>query len=127
MADSDQLELRFPDGRTAFLPGESIDVDVQWQLSDPAIEVELRLVWSTAGRGTRNLEVVGRRTVGAGSTGQSRQKLRLPETPYSFSGQLISLLWGLELVVDEGRISTRAEIVIAPERREVRLPSGERS
>jgi hypothetical protein len=117
----DSLTLGFPDGRSAFLPGEAIEVDVAWQLEEPAEQVELRLVWSTAGTGSRDLGVVGRRALGAGRSGGKRERLRLPESPYSFSGTLISLRWNLELVVDGGRSSTQLGLVIAPERREVSL------
>ena len=61
--------------------------------------------------------------IGAGSAGCGRHKLQLPESPYSFSGSLISLLWSLELIVDGGRCSTQVELVIAPERREIVLGS----
>ncbi len=117
----DSLTLGFADGRAAFLPGETIEVDVAWQLEEPAEEVELRLVWSTAGIGARDLGVVGRRALGAGRSGGARERLRLPDSPYSFSGTLISLRWNLELVVDRGRSSTQLGLVIAPERREVSL------
>jgi hypothetical protein len=121
MGDADRLTLHCADGRTAFVPGEIIEVAAEWQLAEPAHEVELRLVWSTAGVGARDLAIVGRRVIGAGSVGGGRHTLQLPESPYSFSGTLISLVWGLELVVDGGRSATRLELVIAPERREVSL------
>ena len=119
MSGADRLTLACADGRSAFVPGEIVEVDAEWQLAEPAREVELRLVWSTAGIGARDLEVVGRRVIGAGASGRGRHTLQLPESPYSFSGKLISLLWSLELIVDGGRCSTRVGLVIAPERREV--------
>jgi hypothetical protein len=121
MGDPDRLTLSCPDGRTAFLPGEIIEIAAEWQLAEPAREVELRLFWSTAGVGAQDAALIGRRVIGVGSAGGGRHTLQLPESPYSFSGTLISLVWGIELVVDGGRSATRLEIVIAPERREVSL------
>src|SRR5262245_30938550 len=47
--DLDRLVLSLPGGHAAFLPGETIEVDVEWQLDSPAENVELRLIWSTSG------------------------------------------------------------------------------
>jgi hypothetical protein len=49
--------------------------------------------------------------------------VRLPETPYSFSGRLISLLWALELVAPPSKTVGRQELVVAPGGQEVRLDS----
>jgi hypothetical protein len=119
MPNTDRLTLICADGRSAFAPGESVEVDAEWQLAEPAREIELRLVWSTAGIGARDLDVVERRVIGAGRSGHGRHTLQLPESPYSFSGKLISLLWSLELIVDDGRCSVQLRIVVAPERREI--------
>ena len=123
MGGADRLTLTFPGGSAAFAPGEIVEVDAEWQLAEPAREVELRLVWSTTGIGARDIGVAGRRAIGAGSSGGGRHTLQLPESPYSFSGTLISLLWSLELIVDRGRSSTQLALVIAPERRELVIGS----
>src|ERR1043166_4380135 len=49
--------------------------------------------------------------------------LRLPESPYSFSGKLISLVWALELVAEPSKEVIRREFVLAPGGEEVRLDS----
>ncbi len=128
-----ELELRLPEGRTGFAPGQPIEVEARWWLREPAETIELRLVWYTSGRGDQDVEIVEvRRLLGAaqgapanyygqGQTGSRTVQLELPPEPYSFSGQLITLTWALELVVDEGRASTRRDIVSAPGGTEVRL------
>jgi hypothetical protein len=47
----------------------------------------------------------------------------LPAGPYSFSGQLVSLVWALELVASASKTVVRREIEVGPDRREVRLES----
>jgi hypothetical protein len=45
----------------------------------------------------------------------------LPEGPYSFSGQLISLVWALELTCSPGSETFRQEITVSPTGREITL------
>jgi hypothetical protein len=50
-------------------------------------------------------------------------RFRLPESPYSFSGKLISLTWALELVAEPSKELARQEITLAPGGEAVRLES----
>ena len=114
----------------AFEPGEELSGSASWQLDKPARDVELRLFWFTRGRGTEDAGVVQTIRFEQPQNGETRSfRVRLPEAPYSFSGQLISLVWALELVVEPSRQVVRREIIVAPGRQEVRLgsvPSPER-
>src|SRR5262245_43430530 len=86
------------DGRTAFEPGQSIEVQARWEFDEPPQAVELRLVWSTRGKGEADLGVAQTVRFENPSASESRQcTLELPESPYSFSGKLISLIWTIEL------------------------------
>ena len=49
------------------------------------------------------------------------EPIRLPSAPYSFSGKLVSLIWALELVAFPGETSTRVDITMAPDGKEVVL------
>jgi hypothetical protein len=111
----DNLQVEIAGQRTAFAPGEEVEVQMQWNLDTPAEAVELRLVWNTTGRGTSDLAVVN--TIRFDTPQQSesrRERLRLPDSPYSFAGKLISLVWALELVALPDGASARQEITIAP-------------
>jgi hypothetical protein len=49
-------------------------------------------------------------------------RFHLPEGPYSFGGQLIFLIWGLELIAVPSREdSARVEFVMAPDRKVIQL------
>lgn len=110
------------DGKTAFEPGTELQARLQWDLPSAPDDLQLRLVWNTTGKGTRDLEVVQTHTIrGAAAAGYEDFSLSLPHEPYSFSGSLISLIWALELIAFPSRESTRTEITIGPGAREILL------
>jgi hypothetical protein len=51
-------------------------------------------------------------------------RFRAPDFPPSFSGKLISLIWGLELVLEPGE-SSAVELVIGPQGKELSLDHAE--
>jgi len=119
------LEIKTRDDKTDFLPGEEIAGEVSWQGDAAPRSAELRLFWHTQGKGTRDVEVI--ETISFASPArQDRRDFRfaLPESPYSFSGKLISLVWALELVLSTDE-TERLEIVISPSRTEIALDYSE--
>ena len=111
-----------PDNRTAFEPGETIDVTAEWLFDQQVDSVELRLVWYTRGKGDTDVSVVERIPFDMpGPSEKQTVTLTLPMAPYSFSGKLISLCWSIELVADDNDASERLDITIAPGAREVML------
>jgi hypothetical protein len=121
----EQLAIEIQNGANAFLPGETVEGTVSWQLDRPAETAELRLFWYTQGKGDQDVGVVS--TVPfANPELQERRVFRvsLPDGPFSFSGKLISLLWALELVVEPGSRASRTEITVSPTRMEILLSPG---
>ncbi len=107
---------------TGLKPGEHLRGQAAWNLAATPEKLEIRLFWYTRGRGTRDVEVVERRTVARpGITGEEAFAFHLPDGPYSFSGKLISVIWAVELVADEETVGERAEFILAPDRREILL------
>jgi hypothetical protein len=118
----DVIDIELDEGRTEFVPGETIAGAVSWALDAPASGVEVRLFWYTRGKGTTDVQVVkAQHFDAAGADGKRSFRFVLPEEPYSFSGKLISLVWALEAVVQPGDRSQRLELVVAPQGREVVL------
>lgn len=116
------MQIDITAGRTAFEPGDEIDLTLSWNLAEAPESVELRLVWSTAGKGTTDLEVVQTMPFEFPSPMETRRtSITLPASPYSFSGKLITLQWALELIAFPSEESTRQEIIMAPTGAEVRL------
>lgn len=118
-----ELQVTIANGRTAFLPGETISGNVSWDIEAPPKKAELDLIWSTQGKGTSDIEIVQTVSFAQPQARENRPfTIKLPESPYSFSGQLISLLWHLELNLEPGGHSQALEITIAPGGQEVILP-----
>ena len=118
------LEIRTRDDKTNYVPGEELAGEVSWRTDAAPREAELRLFWHTAGKGTQDVEVI--ETISFDSPARSDRRpfrFTLPESPYSFSGKLVSLIWALELVLASGE-TERLDIVISPTRNEIALQGG---
>ena len=116
------IQVETVDGATSFLPGDAVEGTVRWHLPEAPDAVELRLFWSTEGKGEQDLQVV--ETVPfAGPAAQDRRafRIRLPEGPYSFSGTLITLGWALEAVALPGEQAGHLAITVSPTGEELRL------
>jgi hypothetical protein len=110
------------DGTTSFRPGDMVEGTVRWHFAEAPREVELRLFWHTEGRGDQDVDVV--QTVpfaNPGAVDRRTFRIPLPEGPYSFSGKLITLAWGLEAVARPGDWSGRAGITLSPTGEEILL------
>jgi hypothetical protein len=110
------------DGTASFRPGEAVEGTVRWQLPEPPESIELRLFWSTEGKGDQDLEVV--ETIpfeNPGALDRRTFRVRLPEGPYSFSGKLITLTWALEAVAEPGEQAGNLRLVVSPAGEEIRL------
>jgi hypothetical protein len=118
----DQLAVFLPGNRTAFSPGERLEVTVLWAAARAPGTIEVRLFWITRGKGTEDIEIVARSTIQAPAiAGEERCVFVLPEAPWSFSGKLISLAWGVEAVVASPGRAARCEFVLAPDAAEILL------
>lgn len=118
-----RLSLDVDGGRSRFQPGDELVGHAAWSLGEPPDGVELRLFWYTAGKGTRDVEVVAtERFDPPAAEGRREFRLRLPAGPWSWSGTLVSIVWALELVVEgagrgEPQVE-RHELVVGPGGRE---------
>ena len=119
----DRITIDIDGGRDAFRPGEELRGTVTWELDEPATGVEVRLFWYTRGKGTQDVKVVKVSRFDTAGLRRGRHDFRfvLPNSPYSFSGKLVSLVWALEAIAEPGERSARRDVVIAPEATEIRL------
>jgi hypothetical protein len=116
------LSLQLADGRTKFRPGERIEGVAFWELAVAPRTIQVRLFWRTQGKGTVDLEVVREvKFDGAGASDRRPFSFELPPSPYSVSGKLVSIVWGVELVAEPQGESSAVEITISPTGEEVRL------
>lgn len=116
------LVIQIRDHKTAFSPRETVIGEVSWQLDAPPKSAELRLLWRTSGRGSSDVGIVESTAFENPQAAETRPfAFTLPEGPYSFSGALITLRWGLELNIDPGDQAACVDFVVAPEERAVTL------
>ena len=119
-----ELSIELTDDRTGFAPDEEIRGTITWSTETPGEKIELRLFWFTRGKGTADASIVETIPFNQPSPHETRPfRFVLPAGPYSFSGQLVSLVWALELVASASKTVVRREIEVGPDRREVRLES----
>ena len=120
-----RVHLELADSKTKFRPGEALEGVAFWELDAAPRVLEVRLFWRTQGKGTVDLEIV--HTVplsGGGPRDRKPFRIVLPESPYSVSGKLVSIVWGVELVSEPKGDAVNVEIVISPSGEEVRLDGG---
>ena len=116
------MAVELDGGRSAFRPGERVEGQASWELAEPPRSLEVRLFWTTSGRGDEDQEIVAVEQVPSpAASGWTRFSLQLPAGPYSFSGRLVSLAWALEVVAPHEEMAASAPIVVGPEGREVRI------
>lgn len=117
-----ELRILLRDECKSFRPGETIEGVAGWRLDRPPKGVELRLFWFTRGKGTEDVGVVNSMNFPSPQLEEGRKfSFTLPLEHWSFSGQLVSLIWALELVAQPGNHSTRIELVVSPNGREIQL------
>lgn len=103
------------------LPGSTLRGEAVWSHEQDLKWVEIRLFWYTEGKGDQDITVVDRiRLEPATRSGGQRFEFTLPESPYSFSGKLISLIWAVEVVLSNGG-SGRSSFILSPHAAEISL------
>lgn len=109
------LTVKIEKDPLAFLPGDPVRGHVQWNLSDAPPALEVVLFWHTEGKGTPDSGVVDQIVrENPGATGQLEFSFKLPAAPYSFSGRLVSLKWGVEAIVKKTKRHEYVELILSP-------------
>jgi len=117
-----RLQIELADGKTKYRPGEAVEGVAFWELDASATSMEIRLFWRTQGKGTVDVEVVQAQPLAvAGLADRRAFRFVLPAGPYSVSGVLVSIVWGVKIVAEPMSESANAEITVSPTGEEVRL------
>lgn len=120
------IQIQTDGGAAAFRPGQEIAGTVSWFLDEAPESLDLRLFWYTEGKGDQDVEVIDSVPFDNPAAQDHRPfRLRLPEAPYSFSGQLISLIWCLEAVARPTDEVGRLPITVSPTGEEIVLTAAE--
>lgn len=95
------------EGFRRYRPGELLKglVEVEAREDIRSRSVTLEFGWHTEGKGSRNSEVVDRKSLASGSL-RARQSVgdqfvfEVPRSPWSFAGHFITIIWALTVKVD---------------------------
>ena len=116
------LKIEINDSETAFRPGERLAGRASWRLEKTPRAARARLFWRTMGKGTEDVQIEDDAVFESPMENDSRSfYFQLPPAPYSFSGRLISLIWGVELDIKGVKESCSAEFVLSPFETEISL------
>ena len=115
------VKIELAGGRSGFRPDEVLEGEVV--LTGPAApaDVEIQLSWRTEGKGTRDTKIVERLQLGHCTGERTPFKLKLPDSPYSFSGKLVSLVWSIEASTNRSARSDEIKLTISPSGSELLL------
>ena len=105
-----------------FYPQGKLRGTVSWKLDREPKNIEVRLFWYTRGKGNEDVLIVDCDTIETSRMqGEKAFQFDLPEAPYSFSGKLISLVWGIEVFANPSIECQRELFVLSPTKKEIYL------
>jgi hypothetical protein len=117
------LDISLDRSPAAYRPGERLDGRARWDNADGIRTATVRLFWTTSGKGTTDTSVVAEQALATPNPRDERTfSFTLPASPPGFSGSLITLTWGVELVLDPGESAVHREFILGPDAIEIRLP-----
>ena len=98
------FRFHFRADKSDFRPGESLEGSANWNFSAAPASLEIRLLWFTRGKGTSDASIVETTSIAhPAAMGDAPFRFVLPAAPHSFSGQLISLVWAVEIVAHKSK------------------------
>lgn len=116
------LVLTLNQDPTTIVPGQVIEGSAGWRLEDAPSSAVLRLFWYTEGRGTQEVRVVEELKLPTHlSEASGTFRFTVPGMPYSFQGQLITVKWAIELLVNKDREVERLDLIVSPWVEQVKL------
>ena len=116
------LVLQLKQDPATIVPGQIIEGTAGWHLDDAPKSALLRLFWYTEGRGTQEVRIVEELTLPTDLAEMSGTfRFSLPGLPYSFQGQLITLKWAIELLVNKDKEVERLDLIVSPWVEQVKL------
>ena len=116
------IQIHIDEERTSFRPQETISGTISWSLPVAPAQVTLELFWTTRGKGQVDSEVAQSvQLKQPAAAGEQRFELKIPDAPYSFSGKLVSLLWGLRLIIHPSQEQAQVNLTISPTGQEINV------
>ena len=109
------LIVTIEEDKESFAPGEPIRGTVRWEGFSKPGEVEIILTYRTEGSGVQDVDEIDSVVLPSSATsGSNSFSFRLPEGPYSFNGEYISLIWSIDALFETDDLAESAEFVLSP-------------
>ena len=118
------ISVQLENSKTNYIPGEAIRGKVAWsELDSGASHLEVRLIWYSVGKGTRDIGLIASRSIECSGlpTGDEPFEFVAPHRPFSFSASLLTLTWAVELIQFPSKHSVSTKLVISPTGQEIQL------
>lgn len=110
-----QVKINIDNHRTAFSPGETVPVQLEWDLDQDPGTIILNFFWFTKGHGNREFELAQSETIeDPGTFGKTDFEFSIPPMPYSFQGKYFSLDWAFDVELSATKETFRQEITVGP-------------
>lgn len=105
-----------------FFPRENIFGEASWSIAKEPRRAEIRLFWYTKGKGDKDVQIVDKIELeNIEKYDKKTFSFTLPDSPYSFSGKLISLIWAIEIVFFPTKESEILEFTMSSTGKEIAL------
>ena len=117
------IKVTLDNNQDRFKPGDLVTGHVSWEVSSTdQKEISVALCWQTSGKGRAVCKVVEEQKFEVTQSGNKDFRFTLPKSPYSFSGQLITLLWQVVAETEDDDLDevsfvmspSAAEIILTP-------------
>lgn len=110
------MQLSLVNKPACYRPGDVVQCEVDWQLDQSPRLIELRLLWYTRGKGSADMQVVAAdQCPNLQVSGRWQIGIRIPDDAVcSYTGQLMSINWAVEVVAEKKLAFARQEIDISP-------------
>lgn len=119
-----ELNIQLNSDRNTFVPGQTAEGVISWQLDEKPQRLTLGLHWYTRSMADKRSGMADSiEFKRPGLKGSKAFSLEIPQGPYSFKGRLLSLNWVLELSPSPGIGLASQAITISPTGQEIHLSS----
>ncbi len=108
------LTVELFDGVSTFRPGDRVDGLVSWEFGEKPKWVEVRLYWRTAGKGDEDAVIVEVMKIDEPEAMDAKAfSFVAPDGPFSYRGQLIEIMWGIEAVAYGIKETANADMTLS--------------
>ena len=117
-----KIELKLINEHNFFKPGSILKGNIIWNIDIIPQTITISLCYWTEGRGTEDAVSIAKEEVKiTNPSGEQPFEFPIPNSPWSFSGKLISVNWAVAAEIRSKNLFTLIPITISPTAAEINL------